>query len=383
MGTGIFDRRRRTDTAPRRYAEGEFIYLNSTARPAGQIVRRRLQRWFARYPAAGKADLLGRLRSRNDREHVSAVFELSMHELSLRRRYAVITHPDLPGTSNHPDFLLESKRRGSLFLEAIVSGGESDVEAGARRRANQVYDAIDRHVRSPHFLLSVRVRGAPATPPPGRRIADQVNAWLRSLDPAAISARSASHRPQKTIPVDGWLLEFSVLPKGSVARERQEGRAIGVRSGMVAVSRPETAIISALDFKAERYGREMRRPYVIALNIPDPLVGSTSVVEDGLFGPIVVRARETVAGYREVESRDRGVFRGPGGPRNKNVSAVLIVVGANAWNPGGKKSCLYHNPWATYPLPAGAFGIAEKAATAGRLTLSEGKTLADILGASG
>ena len=52
-----------------------------------------------------------------------------------------------------------------------------------------------------------------------------------------------------------------------------------------------------------------------------------------------------------------GAWKGPGGPINTRVSAVLSTERLTPWSVGQRQARLIVNPWARKPLPELALGI--------------------------
>ncbi|KXB05054.1 hypothetical protein AKJ49_01460 [candidate division MSBL1 archaeon SCGC-AAA382A03] len=100
----LFDDIERDLERPRLDNEPCFEYLNISARIESQKIRELLEQWFKRYPSEHQDDLRGRFRDKDDRIHIGAFFELYLHELMIRSGYEVEVHPDINGTTNHPDF---------------------------------------------------------------------------------------------------------------------------------------------------------------------------------------------------------------------------------------------------------------------------------------
>jgi len=59
----IFDDAARTNDPPSRHRESRSWFLNSASGAASDRIRATLEEWYQHYPAAGRADLRGRLRS--------------------------------------------------------------------------------------------------------------------------------------------------------------------------------------------------------------------------------------------------------------------------------------------------------------------------------
>lgn len=74
-------------------------------------------------------------------------------------------------------------------------------------------------------------------------------------------------------------------------------------------------------------------------------------VERALFGREAIESWKTLDGVRKRPVRQPdGLWRGPRGPRNQHVSAVLVGAHVEAWGLARAKLWLVENPWALRPL---------------------------------
>jgi hypothetical protein len=178
---GLFDDFERTATEPKGYIEGSYSFLNRSAWPSMERVRRILEEWFDEYPESARADLAGRFIKGSDFQHQSAFFELWAHEL-LRRSGCVImgAHPELPEAGDRPDFLAAAPS-GQLFcVEVFCSQDRFPVPDSGNLKA--VYEALAQ-LESPDFFINiVDHHGAPATPPRIRELRALLRRWLGGLD---------------------------------------------------------------------------------------------------------------------------------------------------------------------------------------------------------
>ncbi len=101
--SALFSEGERADARPKQHDESNFVFLERRAGPAWARVRDLLEAWLCAFPRAGRDDLAGRLRG-IDREFRGAFLELYCHQMLLRSGWDVELHPDVAGTSHHPDF---------------------------------------------------------------------------------------------------------------------------------------------------------------------------------------------------------------------------------------------------------------------------------------
>lgn len=134
----VFDDIVRTDAKVARHDEGRFEFLNRTASRYFGMCRDLVEEWFSHVPVDHQAGLRGNLRS--DLHHRSAFWELYLHEAYRRSGYTVEIHPDVPGRSTHPDFLLS--RGGDRFYLEAVTVGQSPAERAEEARLSRVHQLL-------------------------------------------------------------------------------------------------------------------------------------------------------------------------------------------------------------------------------------------------
>jgi len=82
---------------PADFAESDFHWLNRSARPEANHIRDLLERWFHDFISSAKSDLRSRMRSADDRQYMSAFYELYFHALGRYQGYTMdITQPVVP-----------------------------------------------------------------------------------------------------------------------------------------------------------------------------------------------------------------------------------------------------------------------------------------------
>jgi len=350
----LFDDILREDEAPARYAEPNYRYLNRSARADVAKVREVLERWFSRYPDKARTELRGRLRSPNDHQHLSAFFELFLHELLLRLGCHVEIHPEASGgKATHPDFRVQSPSGNHFYMEAVLATDESREEAAARARLNELYDALDR-MDSPNFFIGIDLEGEPKTPVTAKKIRSFLTNQLASLDPDEVAAafESGGFRalPHWRIEHEGCMLEFFPVPKSPEARGKEGIRPIGIQMGEAEWLDPRAAIRDAIVSKGGRYG-ELDLPYIIAVNALGAHVRRIDVME-ALFGKEQFTFRVTAlrpTTEPEFSRAPDGAWTSESGARYTRVSAVLVAIQLLPWSVPRASVCLYHNPWAQKP----------------------------------
>lgn len=340
----------RSDDGPSGYAEPCFRYLNRSGRLDVGRIRQTLEDWLSRYPVPHQPDLRSRFRDDDDSNHRGAFFELFLHEILSRLGCRIEVHPSLGGgVTTRPDFLVECPDGERFYLEAALATGESAEEAGQRRMMNVVYDTLNR-MESPNFFIGMELSGAPASPPPGRRMREFLEGRLSALDPDEVvrMIEGGGYRaaPHWLFEESGWRIVFFPFPKSPGMRGRPGVRPLGMWFHGVHLITTWEAIRDAILNKAGRYG-ELDLPYVIAVDVLAEHIDLIQVME-ALFGHEQITVRWSDAGRSEPElgRAPNGAWTSPRGPRNTRVSAVLIGERVVPSSTATAPLCLYHNPWA-------------------------------------
>lgn len=378
----LFDDIERNDYERAQYAESQFAYLNRTARVEFARIRDELERWFSRYPPSGQAELRARFRSRFNSQHQAAFFELFLHELLLRLRCQVTLHPNIPNVTRKPDFLVKSPTGECFYIEAAIVTMESDAEAAARARMNDVYDVLNRRVDSPDFFLWINTDGVSTTPPPARKIASFVSERLAELDPDEITRLYESGRieeiPRWSFEHEGCKIEFEPIPKKPEARGKPGVQPIGMQGPDAQWVDHRTPIRKAITKKARRYG-DLDLPYVIAVNVLE-LIDEVDVRE-ALFG----EEQFTILFSQSEPANPVGIrmSRLPNGaymndPTYTRVSAVLLATQLFVDNIPRANLRLYHNPWAQRPYQSVLTRLPQAVLRDNRLEYIEGESIKAI-----
>lgn len=345
----LFPEVERNDTGPRPYSEPQYSYLNRSARPEASRVRECLEGWFSHYPEGERPAFIAAFQSPIDSQFIAAAYELYLHELLRRLGYDVEVHPENPtGKSDRPDFLAKHSEHLDLYLEAVLATDMSDTERGAEARKAVVYDALNK-LGPTDFFIGMEMRGAPETPPPGKKLRKALAKWLSELDADAVSAEAEakghSAFPTRDFEHEGWHLTFSAIPKSKSNRGKAGVRPIGFQFlGAKMVSTWEAIRDSIVD-KGSKYG-ELPAPFVVAVNVGKFHVDKIDVIQ-ALFGQeqFFVSPGQPSA-EPEMERAPNGAWTSAKGPRYRRISAVLISSDVHPWSMAARSARLHHNPWA-------------------------------------
>ena len=357
-GTGdkltVFDDvERPADDDGKLHAEADFAYLNRSGRVEMSNARALVEGWFARYPAEHQRGLRSRLRS-DDIAFESAFFELYLNELLLTLGYALVVELRAGTKGKSPDFLVTSPDGSSFYLEACVVSAKSKEEVAGERRANQVYDQIDKLV-SPDFFIGIEIREHPMSPPPGREVRRFLTQKVASTSwedmNAAMDVGGLEALPRWRFSDDSWEVDFFPIPKRAEERGTPETRPLGIRVYEARTLSDVEDIQAAIVRKAGKYG-DLHSPFIVAVNLLSGF-SDEGIVLKSLLGRTQFTLTRSASGVTGSWGRaPNGVWTSPRGPRYTRLSGVLVAHHAKPWSVGSSELLYYPNPWAATPLPS-------------------------------
>ncbi|NQT22095.1 MAG: hypothetical protein HQ579_01510 [Candidatus Omnitrophica bacterium] len=381
----LFDDIARDYDGPALYNEPKFAYYNRSNREAIGRIRHLLEEWFLHYPVDHQTELRSKFRSDINAHHYSAFFELIIYELLLRLNYKVTIHPDIDGSERKPDFLAESSKCESFYIEAVLATDKSAREIAEEARMGEVYDALNR-MESPNFFIEMEIIGAPKTPPSAKKIKAFLANQLKHLNPDDIAALWQSDDREKVphwnYEHDGWKIIFYPIPKSPKGRSKPGSRPIGViLNGKFSVLDSHSAIRDTIIAKANRYGK-LEWPYVIAVNALGEDVKNIDIM-NALFGEEQIVANFGWGPKKHKHTRARnGVWIGEPGIQYTGISAILIAHPLLPYNIPKAPIRLYHNPWARKKYSSNLTCLPQSVPQENRLEPIEGKPLGAIFNLS-
>jgi len=342
-----------------------------------------LEGWFKHYPAAHRLDLVRRFRSKKQKQHNGAFWELYLHELFHKMGYDVQIHPTLEGIHTHPDFLLTRDGAAFAVVEARLAGLQTDQMTSALRLQNELHDALDT-VHSPNFFLTVeKIKTAP-TRPTFKDLIERIEKWLGTLNPdlpteVFLNGRDASTRFKWEH--EGWYVSLKVIPKSHSYRGCQGGRSVGIIHSDFQWVDTKGQLRQALAEKANKYGK-LNLPFLIAINYLGICCNREDWL-DALYGEQtadICLDKNGVPRQRFFRNND-GFWIYKDAPRHTSNSAILAVYGLNTWSMGAHSVEVYQHYAADYAidlsgdLPCWSFSSSKN-----EMVKRDGRSSAEILG---
>ena len=354
----LFDEYDRIDTDYIHDSESNYAYLNRTARPKFAAARSLLEQWFATYPADHQATLAKNFSADTSGPHIGAFFEMYCYTLLRAQGFEVHVEERVNSDKGNPiDFVVGSLQQPDFCVEATVVA-ESGKRVKSQRQLEELKKRLNRLASKRQLLLDVDETAE--QPLPYDEIVASVAHWLDTLDATTKSATDSDSDLNLEEPLShiweghGWKLRFEIVS--------------GVRNGDLIPMAFEgwagttpSRLHEALQKKAKQH-KGIDVPYLIAVDVLgiESIYRMEDSIVDDLCGREIWLANPDTGEFVEVKrspdmpsrsDREKGLWIGQAGPRNQHVSGILLVNEVLPWSVMKQTPVLWHNPWATHPLP--------------------------------
>jgi len=354
----LFDDSVRTYEGLMEPRESIYQFLNRSARLEYEETRNLLERWFQDYPEPYKLNLSKEFRSKPDKQHLGAFFELYCYSLLRVQGFDIKPQQVVDKMKgNSVDFLIKSADAPLFYLEATVAA-DSDKASISQKILWQLQDALST-LNEPNFLIEIHVEVESTHTLPIKKMRSDLQGWLQKLDfNEIIRKRTALEHddlPHCSYEHNGWKIVFYAIPQ-PLDSQGQANKTVVYQLSESRKVEAENSLRDALETKAKKYGN-FELPYVIAVDVLATDSFGTDIGEI-LFGKEVIlfdRQSEDFSLTRspllpDRPSEENGFWRARKRARNQQVSALLLVEDLMPWSVARKTPVLWHNPWAERPL---------------------------------
>lgn len=354
----LFDVCERTYTGYKLPNESSYAFLNRSALLKFDRTRELLENWFQGFPASHQVELGTGFRSDRDTQHLGAFFELYCYTLLRQQDFTVNVQHVVDSMVNRPvDFLVQTCEVPIFYLEATVATDATAALANQRK----IWELVDtlNALNEPFFHISLEVEEESSQNLSLSQIRSGVHVWLQTLIPDEVAVlrenlEYANH-PHWKWERNGWSLTFFAIPK-SPENRGMLGETVLYHTWDAQRASAQNALRNALESKASRYG-SLRLPYIIAVdvlaldslgtNIGETLFGKEVALWDTLTDEITLTRAPLLPDRPRIEN---GLWFARRGPRNQQISAVLLANELMPWSIASKTPVLWHNPYAEKPI---------------------------------
>lgn len=344
----VYDAYLRVDDSPSQHNEPMALFLNRVAGEYWDQVRELIEQWVKRYPPDARRDLVGRLRSLDDRQSGAAFWELYLNEMFTRADFDVQVHPSVPSGSRVPDFLVNNSEH-EFYVEAksLFDKGLGDTSA----RLRVVYDAIN-SIKNPNFFVRVEVECEGSLAPSTRRLKLELESWLNGLDPDKVNplTRFDKSDEQYVWELNDWKLIFRPLPVKAEARGKAGHLPLGTWGPADAyIVDAVSPLREALKDKGSSYG-QLDHPLLLAFNTSTGF-DQTYEMMSALYGNTAGFKVSNPNGARESQDVS-GYWGYPSAWRHRHVAGVLLGLNLSPWNltKTNPTLWLHPSPFASIPV---------------------------------
>ena len=228
----LFDDFERTNDDPALFSEGAYSYLNRAAGARWSKARALLEDWFAHYPDEHKVDLRKRFTISDEGQHIGAWWELYIYSLYRHLGYSIQVHPEIPGISTRPDFLVAGDA-GLIYVECTVDSASDRPVTNNPGIEAAIYDAINK-IKNRNFLVGLEFKQEGKQQPSLKQIVRDVGDWLEQLNPddvladldAAGATGDLGTLPEKDFCFHDWIVTCRAYPNDP-GRRQEGGRLLG------------------------------------------------------------------------------------------------------------------------------------------------------------
>jgi hypothetical protein len=325
--------------------ESFYEFLNRSSLEPCIRIRSLIHELVAKYPASDRADVVGRLKSSDESDFRSALFEIVLYRVLDSFCNEIIIHPPLEN-GYKPDFGMLFDDGSKIYVEAVLASERNGLTPSGQRLIETTLDYLNAH---PHhsFLLAVKSSGEPSAQPSAKSLRTRIHSWLNSLNP---DTDRADAKLRCAFDVEGWSLNCRAIPLKPEQRGSYPRLLLSKGNGANWVNRSDS-IRDAIVSKANKYGK-LDAPLIVAVNCNCFTLDEHEEL-NALYGGLrfnYIQDRPDVQAW--LSRASDGAWNGRNGPRYKGVSAAWIFRDLHFHSLSIVEYVLYINPWSRYCIPS-------------------------------
>jgi hypothetical protein len=346
----IFNESHGDDSRPKLARESFYEFLDRSSLEPCIRIRSLVNELVANYPASDKADVVGRLKSSDESDFRSALFEIILYRILCRFCDEVAVHPLLENGFK-PDFGMLFDDGSKIYVEAVLASERDGLTLSGQRLIETTLEYLNEHAHH-SFLLAVESSGEPSAQPSSKRLKGRIHSWLNCLNP---DAECADEDLRRVFDVEGWSLSCRAIPLKPEHRGSSPRLLLSKGNGANWVNRSHS-IRDAIVSKANKYGK-LDAPLIVAVNCNCFTLDEHEEL-NALFGDLrfnFVQDRPDVQPW--LSRASDGAWNGRNGPRYKGVSAAWIFRDLHIHSLSIAEYVLYINPWSPHCAPRSLLGL--------------------------
>lgn len=334
----IFDPNIMQTSDAKQVHESSYKFLERSAWNRCKLARAIITTWAdAMEP---DSEFISKIKSKNDKQHHAAIFELTVFAFLKKAGYEVVKHPLLKKATT-PDFMAVIDNL-SVYFECTLSG--NSFESSEEEKRKGAVEDIIRQIHYYPYFINLDFKKLSVTSVSSRKLKkfiDQVKELSDGFENEELFHRRFLYQENE------WEIEVSLLRKSHNGIKT----SLGYIGQDAKVIDSKKAIISALnDKRPSKYGID-DKPYVICICNND-MFFHTDEMSSVLFGI-------DNGTYIDLSYAGSGGFFYHNKAVNTSVSAVLLFKGTDILTIGSAEWSIWHNPFAKCPLKLDCLPVEE------------------------
>ena len=317
-----------------------YEFFDKSAWKIADLMRDYYSQWGSDF--FSETEFLSKFKSKDDKQHYAASFELLTYALLIRSKFIVEKHP-FTGVTRRLDFSAKSVEGHEYYIECTLSGNSFE-NLKEKNQKGVVEGIIDEIEYYPYFI-NLDFNQTSDVSISKKRLIRFINEVKEKSE--GIPNEHLFHC-KHFFEDNGWEIEISLLRKTDPKIKRSLGY-ITQDARTINTSKP---IITALkDKKPGSYGITSL-PYIICLNTSD-LFTQENCFSEALFGQYGSDKIDLECSYED------GFFLTNKKSINTTVSGVIIFRNLDAFTLDSSSATFWHNPFAKNPVPINTFPFDE------------------------
>lgn len=293
-----------------------------------------------------KREIRSRFRSKANGNHLGALFELFVYSLFDRSGY--IIESALRTVSGKPDFKVQSPGGEEFYVEATCALGDNAPSEKDRIRC-KIHDTVDA-IESDNFRVALSIRGQFPARFSKKRLRNEIQAWLDTLDYQEILQRNKSDRPAAAVEEERFGIGAGSLVLRAIAIDpptssRHHGFVMLGPAGELERVITDQYIHRKLKYKARQL-KGCDLPALLVVNVLEPFMDDDDILT-AIFGPLntVIPSGAISIESARFRREMNGAWIHSGKPQNRSVEAVLLMTNVGHDCIPSKEPKLIMNPY--------------------------------------
>lgn len=221
-----------------------------------------LNKWFSHYPDHGKEELKKRMMA----DFYAAYYELFLHEYFLKMGFDLEPHPIIPGSPNHPDYLV----RGN-GMEFYLEAKQVEIPKTEISRNNRLWGQYHtlNTIDTPNYFFAVSdITFKSNNTSKRNKLVRSIKEELMKYDSDFYSTSELlvnTISRKITFEDDHMKIIITLIPKSKHIKHNSTKSSIGIYPFFSYIAEDYTPQFQHVKQKSKRYG-SLEKPYLICLN---------------------------------------------------------------------------------------------------------------------